>query len=90
MFLGWDVDDRDKALWWLIFQRQTCPSCGTRPDEFDEARGGDMHAYVAEPRHCRGCEIKAQGDEWFEKHRSEYRRGTYVRLTRASTTDGPA
>ncbi|HEX6668260.1 MAG TPA: hypothetical protein VF061_01805 [Gemmatimonadales bacterium] len=80
MFLGWDSDDRDKALWWLLHQRQACPSCGTRPDVFAE----DPHAYVAEPHHCRGCEIQAQGDEWLERHRKEVRRGTTMRLVPAA------
>lgn len=80
VFLGWDADDRDKALWWMIHQRQTCPGCGTRPKEFDEEAGGDLHAYVAEPYFCRGCEIKAQGDEWFDRHQKEMRRGTSMRL----------
>lgn len=80
VFLGWDADDRDKAIWWMIYQRQTCPSCGTRRAEFDEDAGGDLHAYIAEPYHCRGCEIKAQGDEWFDRHHKEMRRGTAMRL----------
>jgi hypothetical protein len=83
VFLGWDLDDRDKALWWLIHKRQACPNCGTRPDEWDEDRGGDMHAYEAQPYHCRGCEVQAQGEEWFEKHRTQMRRGTSMRLRRA-------
>lgn len=80
MFLGWDVDDRDKALWWMIHNRERCPNCGTRPDEWDEARGGDLHAYTAEPHFCRGCEITAQGDDWFEQNRKAMRRGTSMRL----------
>jgi hypothetical protein len=80
VFLGWDVDDRNKALWWVIHDRQRCPNCGTRPDEWNEAQGGDLHAYVAEPAHCRGCEVAAQGDEWFDRHRKEMRRGTTMRL----------
>jgi len=80
VFLGWDVDDRNKALWWTIHQRQRCPNCGTMPDEWNEAQGGDLHAYAAEPLTCRGCEVAAQGDEWFEHHRKEMRRGTTMRL----------
>ena len=80
VFLGWDRDDRDKALWWLIHQRQTCSACGTRPEQWDEAQGGDLHAYAAEPYHCRGCEVMAQGEEWFGRHQKEMRRGTSMRL----------
>ena len=80
VFLGWDPDDRNKALWWIIHQRQRCPNCGTRPEVFDESRGGDLHAYVSEPHHCRGCEIMAQGQDWLDAHRKEVRRGTAMRL----------
>jgi hypothetical protein len=83
VFLAWDADDRDKALWWLIHQRGTCPTCGTRPEEWDEDQGGDLHAYVAEPHQCRGCEVLAQGEEWFEQNRKQLRRGTTMRLMRA-------
>lgn len=58
MFLAWDQDDRDKALWHHIWRRQECGACSTREEEWDEARGGHRHAYVAEPRRCRGCEVK--------------------------------
>jgi hypothetical protein len=78
-FLEWSPDDREKALWWEIHRRQTCSSCGTRPEEFE----GDKDAYAPQAWHCRGCEIKARGDEEFEKHRKEYRRGTTMRLTKA-------
>lgn len=74
----WLDADRDKALWWLIHERMTCQSCGTRPDEWDD----DLHAYSSEPTHCRGCEVKAQGDEWFDNHRKEFRRGTSMQFVR--------
>lgn len=74
----WLDADRDKALWWLIHDRMTCPGCGTRPDEFEN----DPDAYIPEPHHCRGCEVKARGDEHFERHRKEYRRGTSMQLVR--------
>jgi hypothetical protein len=86
--LQWTELDREKALWWLIHDRQRCPHCGTRPDEWDEKAGGDRHAYRAEPHHCRGCEVKAGADEDFEKHRKEYPRGSSVRLMK-NTGDNP-
>jgi hypothetical protein len=58
-FLRWDAADRDKAIWHHIWKRQTCPDCGTREEEWDPARGGHVWAYIAEPRWCRGCEVKA-------------------------------
>jgi hypothetical protein len=36
--------------------RQTCPQCGTRPDEWDPAQGGNRRAYLAEVEQCRGCQ----------------------------------
>lgn len=77
-FLSWDRDDRDKALWWHIHQLQACPGCGTRSEDWAD----DPHAYEAQPVHCRGCEVKAQGDEEFERHRKEFRRGTAMALRR--------
>ena len=56
-FLGWDSDDRDKAIWHYIRGRQACRHCGTRSEEWDPARGGDHNAYVAEKERCRGCEV---------------------------------
>jgi hypothetical protein len=74
----WLDADRDKALWWLIHDRQTCKGCGTRAEEWED----DSHAYVPEPYHCRGCEVSAGAAEQFEKHRKEYRRGTSMQLRR--------
>lgn len=56
-FLAWLDEDRDKAIWQHIRERQTCRQCGTRPQEWDPAQGGDRNAYVAEPERCRGCEV---------------------------------
>jgi hypothetical protein len=88
MFLGretgpqWTDDDREKALWWLIHDREKCPNCGTRPDEFDPEEGGDPHAYEWHSSHCRGCEIRAQGDDWLARgqKQGELRRGTSIRI----------
>ncbi|WP_405149429.1 hypothetical protein OG589_14495 [Sphaerisporangium sp. NBC_01403] len=62
-FLSWSAEDRDKAIWQHIRKRQACGSCGTRPEEWDETRGGDRNAYIAEPERCRGCEVKQAGEE---------------------------
>lgn len=55
-FLSWSQDDRDKALWWYVRERQTCPQCGTRDEEWDPQQGGHRHAYVATVETCRGCQ----------------------------------
>lgn len=76
--LEWGPDDREKALWWEIHERQRCPHCGIRPEEFEK----DRDAYVPEDHHCRGCEIQAGMNERFEKERGAYRRGTSMRLVK--------
>jgi hypothetical protein len=55
-FLKWDKDDRDKAILYRLRKRSECPRCSTRPEEWDEARGGDLNAYVPDLIRCRGCE----------------------------------
>lgn len=59
-FLGgppvWTQTDRDKAIWHQIHKRQTCPSCGTHPDDWDPDKGGDLNAWVAGEHHCKGCQ----------------------------------
>lgn len=59
-FLGWDKDDRDKAIWFHLDQQQTCPSCGTRRDEWDPEQGGNPRAYVAKTEQCPGCQALGQ------------------------------
>lgn len=62
-FLSWPDDDRDKALWWEIHQRQTCPECGTRPVEWDPDQGGHDYAYLAELHQCWGCSTRAHAQQ---------------------------
>lgn len=54
--MAWSRDDRDKAIAYRLRKKAECPHCGTRAEEWDESRGGDVWAYVADERHCRGCE----------------------------------
>lgn len=54
-FLGWSAADRDKAIWWHMRDRAACPSCGTRPEEWDPGRGGSRDAYRADLHECPGC-----------------------------------
>lgn len=86
-FLGgpheWTQLDRDKAIWWHARQAGTCQQCGTRPEEWNEADGGHMHAYVGTVAFCRGCEVRAQQQEEFDRAgKNAYRRGSYVTLMR--------
>lgn len=54
--------DRDKAVWFEIYERERCSGCGTRPDEWDPAMGGHDHAYVAKLHKCYGCEAIAKAE----------------------------
>lgn len=85
-FLTWSQDDRDKAIWTYLRERQTCPDCGTRPEEWDPDKGGDRAAYRAVVRTCRGCqERQSRLDTLADGQRG---RGMYVALQRMEVTDG--
>lgn len=80
MFLSWRPTDRDKAVWWHIRQQEACPSCGTRPDEWDPERGGHRHAYIARKKRCYGCEQKQQVEASIDPEKEG--RGVHVVLER--------
>lgn len=90
-WLGWDRDDRDKALWWHIHQAEhaqeraeACGSCGTHPKDWDPEHGGHPAAYVAEIISCRGCAAVEKGQEEFEREQKAKRllKGSSVVLRR--------
>lgn len=60
-FLGgdgvWTDLDRIKALSYAAEKAARCPSCGTRPEEWDEDAGGHQYAYIADSHRCPGCEL---------------------------------
>lgn len=78
-YLEWDVDDRDKAIWFHVRESETCPSCGTREIEWDPDQGGNRQAYGTEIRRCRGCEVKEAAED---SEDAKVGRGVYVRLRR--------
>jgi hypothetical protein len=51
----WTEQDRDKAIWHARYRAERCSSCGTHPDEWDPAKGGDRQAYGAVESRCAGC-----------------------------------
>lgn len=58
-FLMLSQDDRDKAIWQFLRDRQACPHCGTRGEEWvDPVTGRPREAYVAEFDECPGCVVK--------------------------------
>ncbi|HEY9354609.1 MAG TPA: hypothetical protein VIP28_15210 [Nocardioides sp.] len=82
-FLRWDADDRDKAIWHEIHKRQRCPSCGTRPDEWDPEKGGRPDAYRAVVHRCPGCAALEAKREDMEKNPEAYpSRGASAHLRR--------
>lgn len=56
MFLSWSKEDRDKAIWHHVREKQRHHRCGTRPDEWDPEKGGRRDAYRAVLDVCPGCE----------------------------------
>lgn len=83
-FLGWRDTDRSKAIWQWVRQQEACPSCGTRPDEWDPEKGGHRLAYVARKRRCSGCAAKQQVEESVEPEKEG--RGVHVVLERGRRT----
>ncbi|NJP24465.1 hypothetical protein FLW53_09635 [Microbispora sp. SCL1-1] len=82
-FLKWSKDDRDKALALHLRKRSTCKHCGTRPEEWDERRGGSRNAYVPDIDRCRGCEqMQAYDASLSPEDRKELGRGIYIVLRR--------
>ena len=54
-FLDWSPHDQAAALAWTAHEASRCPGCGTHRADWDEAQGGDRHAYAATVRECQGC-----------------------------------
>lgn len=80
-FLGWDADDRDKAIWWLLREADRCRRCGTRGEEWNEDAGGDRKAYEARVHVCPGCQVKQSTEDQLRK--DDWGAGTYVALVPA-------
>ncbi|MGH3096101.1 MAG: hypothetical protein ACRDMV_08900 [Streptosporangiales bacterium] len=79
VFCSWDADDRAKALAWQARKWQSCAQCGTRPEEWDPAAGGDVQAYTTRRRVCRGCQVM-QGARDAIASENDTPRGEYVQL----------
>lgn len=70
-FAGWSEHDRDAALSWHLWSRAACPSCGTRPEEWNPDLGGDLHAYHAARHTCQGCVVRHRGEQALEKDQAK-------------------
>lgn len=51
----WSEYSRNAAIAYELERRATCPDCGTRRDEWNPKKGGDLDAYYAESWVCEGC-----------------------------------
>ncbi|MGE4164070.1 MAG: hypothetical protein AB7G23_20275 [Vicinamibacterales bacterium] len=82
VFAGWSEHDRDAALSWHLWSRAACPSCGTRPEEWNPELGGDLHAYHAARHTCQGCVVRHRGEQALTKDldKGKARPGTTIVL----------
>jgi len=80
-FLALSQDDRDKAIWEYLRERNECPHCGTRSEEWYDDAGAYRRVYVAELVECEGCVVKQRGEKDFEHELAEFR-GLRVGLVR--------
>lgn len=90
-FLGgpavWTQQDRDKAIWHAQYKAQTCQGCGTHPDDWNPAKGGDRLAYAAVQSRCAGCAVLEQQQEAYESGPKEDKgRGVRIVLRRREAT----
>lgn len=56
-FLGWQEGDQDKALAWLMHDRNRCPYCGTQPDAWigEDRKSLEPPPYTVKAKRCYGC-----------------------------------
>jgi hypothetical protein len=77
-FLRWSKDDRDKAIWHYLRERDRCPHCGTRSQEW----AADAGAYVAALRWCKGCATMQRRQKQMDEGGGPKLPGLYVTLQR--------
>lgn len=53
MFRAWPQEDQDEILGYRRQLKLACPGCRTQAEEWE----ADRFAYVADQRHCPGCEV---------------------------------
>ena len=91
-FLGWDADDRHKAVMHQIRKAERCPGCGVHPDELDPRAGGRPDAYGYEVHDCPTCTVLADGEKELKRRQDEpgtlTTAGMRVRLKRREAHGG--
>lgn len=86
--LEWSQADRDKAITWQRRQSEYCRGCGTHPDDWNESKGGNRHAYEAEIMICPGCEVRQREEAKLQTDQWKKVRGALVRLHRVVSGRG--
>lgn len=68
----WSDEDRAKALAYMKYESQFCPSCGTAQWEWEE----DKYAYEPVEEICPGCEKK----DWLRDETDSGKPGRFISL----------
>lgn len=60
--MGWDQEDQDKALEFLSYQSEKCPSCNTIIDEWFDEDGIPLEdpPFSLHSKRCLGCKRIAE------------------------------
>lgn len=74
-FLRWGEGDRQKAIAWEIRRRNTCPTCGTRNEEWLEGK----RPYRPDKHTCIGCRELAKAKKSIPDKMREWTRAILVR-----------
>lgn len=78
----WTKADRDKAIMWLIHDRERCGECGTHREKWFHADGKTRISpppFVAKKTRCPGCEAKQRAEASIRKDEG---RGVQVQMER--------
>jgi hypothetical protein len=76
-FLSWSEGDRKKAIAWEIRRRQTCPSCGTREEEWQTGQ----RLYAPSKKSCIGCKELEKATKSIPDKMRGWTRAILVRVT---------
>ncbi|MCU1617199.1 MAG: hypothetical protein JWO98_4739 [Frankiales bacterium] len=80
-FLRWSQKSQDAALDWASYEGRRCASCGTHPDEWENAE-----SFHAHPAQCKGCQAQQRVSE---SMKDSPERGLYVMTVQGSAAVCP-
>jgi hypothetical protein len=80
VFLGWKIDDQDKALAWMLYERSRCPRCGTFPEEWldEDGRNVEPPPYYLRTRACLGCATLEPIEDRLRKDKRDRHTSAYL------------